>query len=103
MSNKNLKKLVVDLETKIHLMTPDEKQQALEFIEQSNKIIAKDDFYLFLRLIAPEIIPPPFCDGKHLFIYCNELERLERAVISGDKEKLQLFLPPGSILIRNMG
>lgn len=54
-----LKKLVTELESSIHLMTDNEKEQAFDFIYKSNLKIAKEDFYVFLRLVAPEIIPPP--------------------------------------------
>lgn len=92
------KKLIRQLESSFHLMTPEEKTKTLNFLRNYKIQEARKDFYLFLRLIAPEMIPGgDFRDGRHLGLYCNELEKLYEAVAKGDKYKLQFHLPPGGM------
>ena len=60
---------------------------------------ARNDFYTFVRLLAPEILPEEFIDGKHIEIICNEFMEIEDSVANPEKKpgRLQLFLPPGSM------
>lgn len=63
---------------------------------------ARDNFYLFVRLMAPEVLPEEFTDGRHIEIICNAMQEVERSVADPDKkpERLQLQLPPGSMKSR---
>ena len=60
---------------------------------------ARDNFYLFVQLMAPYILPEEFKDGRHLEIICNELQAVAESVENPKKTpiRLQLFLPPGSM------
>ena len=65
-----------------------------EFIEA-----ARDNFYIFVKLLAPEILPEEFIDGRHIEIICKELQEVEESVANKRKKpkRLQLFMPPGSM------
>jgi predicted phage terminase large subunit-like protein len=89
--------LLSALEDNLDNMSEEERGKVLKFLHIQRINGAKDDFYLFLRLIAPLILPEKFRDGKHLHLFCNELEKLEKAVVRGEKYKLQFFLPPGAM------
>lgn len=60
---------------------------------------ARDDFYLFVKLLAPIVLPEDFIDGRHIEIICKELQEVEVSVASKvlRPKRLQLFLPPGSM------
>lgn len=60
---------------------------------------ARNHFYTFVKLLAGEIIPEPFVDGRHIEMICDELQAVEESVANPkvEPERLQLFLPPGSM------
>jgi predicted phage terminase large subunit-like protein len=61
---------------------------------------ARNDFYIFVKLLASEILPEGFIDGRHIEMICKELQSVEASVANKDKkcpERLQLFMPPGSM------
>lgn len=53
---------------------------------------ARQDFYTFVKLMAPEVLPDGFIDGPHIHLICKELQLLE----TGINKRLMVFLPPGS-------
>lgn len=63
---------------------------------------ARESFYLFVRLMAPEILPEEFIDGRHIEIICNQLQDVEHSVADTSRKprRLQIFLPPGSMKSR---
>lgn len=60
---------------------------------------ARDNFYTFVQLLAPYILPEEFVDGKHIELICGELQQVHESVANKRKKpkRLQLFLPPGSM------
>lgn len=85
-------------------LTPEEEQ--LAYTELLDVLIdkARENFYTFVRLMAPEVLPGDFRDGRHIKIICDKLqevlESVEWAALDPDKYKpkrLQIFLPPGSM------
>lgn len=60
---------------------------------------ARKDFYTFVKLMAPVVLPEDFVDGKHIQLICNELQEVEESVndTSRPPKRLQIFLPPGSM------
>lgn len=90
------KELILGLEKALPKMSKEEQARVSVFLEQYRFELAKEDFYAYLKLIAPEIIPE-FKDGRHIRLYCNELEAAYRAVKDGKKYKLQFHLPPGGM------
>lgn len=60
---------------------------------------AKDDFYTFVKLMAPTVLPEDFCDGRHIELICEELQDVEASVWdkTRDPKRIQLWLPPGSM------
>ena len=64
---------------------------------------ARGNFYAYVKLMAPVILPEGFKDGVHLEIICEAMqevvESVEAAYLDPDKDpiRLQLWLPPGSM------
>lgn len=60
---------------------------------------ARIDFYTYVRLMAPIVLPETFVDGVHIQIICEELQKVEESVWNKDKnpDRLQIMLPPGSM------
>lgn len=54
--------------------------------------MASFDFYTYVRLMAPTIVPG-FIDGRHIKLICTELQD----VLEQENGRLMLFLPPGSM------
>lgn len=75
----------------------------LDKLEQEvlKKVIlkARDDFYSFVKLLAPTILPERFRDGVHIELICKELQAVYESVVNPCIQpiRLQLWLPPGSM------
>lgn len=63
-------------------------------------ITARTNFYTFVKLMAPEILPEEFIDGRHIEIICNKFQEVKESVVKGKPKRLQIFLPPGSMKSR---
>jgi predicted phage terminase large subunit-like protein len=87
----------IELQRQLHKLPPEKREEVENFIFKTLTATAKNNFYDYLRIIAPLMIPEDFKDGRHLEIYCNELQKAERAVAEGRKYKLQFELPPGAM------
>jgi predicted phage terminase large subunit-like protein len=72
-----------------------ERQKLLDRLRERARGLARDDFYTFVKLMAPIIIPE-FRDGRHIRLICDKLTKVE----SGEIPRLMLFLPPGSMKSR---
>ena len=53
---------------------------------------ARSDFYTFVQLCAPLVLPNKFVDGRHIKLICDKLQ----AVVEGRIPRLMVFLSPGS-------
>jgi len=90
-----------ELYIKIQLVSknlPDEdKAFLLQFI--SNKIIeiARESFYMYVKYMAPNILPEGYIDGRHIKLMANELQKVEEATASNKPKRQMLFLPPGGM------
>lgn len=60
---------------------------------------ARIDFYTFVQLMAPLILPEEFKDGRHIQIICGALQQVFESTLGTNPkpQRLQLFLPPGSM------
>lgn len=60
---------------------------------------ARNNFYTFVKLTAPEILPEDFVDGAHIKLICDELQDVLASVTDPKRspKRLQLFMPPGSM------
>lgn len=63
-------------------------------------IRARDDFYTYVHLMAPAILPDGFVDGVHIKKIAKELENIVRSVEAGTPQRLQVMLPPGAMKSR---
>jgi predicted phage terminase large subunit-like protein len=63
--------------------------------------LAKENFYMYVKLMSPDILPEGFIDGRHIEVICDAMQEVERSVSEGVKPgRLQLQLPPGSMKSR---
>lgn len=60
---------------------------------------ARTDFYTFVKLMAPVVLPDTFVDGRHLEIMCKALQSVLESVedTTREPERLQLYCPPGGM------
>lgn len=78
------------------------KVELLKALEQKVYLRARDDFHVFVKLMAPFVINDNFVDGAHIRLIC---EKLQAAVEGRGSKRLQFFLPPGStktVIISNL-
>lgn len=54
---------------------------------------ARVDFYAFVQLMAPLVIPEDFRDGRHIALICHELQEIEQK----RNDRLMLEMSPGSM------
>lgn len=106
MNKAEKQELIEELQDNWHVLTPEEKKQAKLFIQSVLEEEAKTNFYTYVQLLAPEILPEGFVNGRHIKVMADALQDVERRTIqSTDRDnqkvvfgkRLQIFLPPGSM------
>lgn len=72
-------------------------EQVMEYLWDITKKAAREDFYTFVKVMGPVLIPG-FKTGRHIEIIAKELQKLYEATVANDKtkNKLQVYLPPES-------
>lgn len=78
-------------------MSKEQREKAIDYLWDITKKAAIEDFYTFVKLMGP-VLMPGFKTGRHIQIIAHELQRLYEAIKDNDKSasKLQVFLPPES-------
>lgn len=63
---------------------------------------SRTNFHTFVKLMAQEILPEAFTDGRHIDIICTKFQEVEESVANPKKKpnRVQVFLPPGSMKSR---
>ena len=81
-----------------------QKEEVMALLDEERRELAYEDFYTFLVLFAPKMMPNEYIDGAHIHIYCEKLQEVEEAVSKGIKEhtekywkKVMFCLPPGAM------
>jgi len=79
-------------------MTDKQKQELTTFLWGVTKKAAIEDFYTYVKTLAPILIPG-FKTGRHIELICSELQALYVAILTNDKtrSKCQVYLPPESM------
>ncbi len=80
-----------------------DKLKEIEKLE--NEVLSKmivrsrENFYTFVKLMAPVVLPETFVDGRHIELICAELQDVLTSVEDKSREpqKLQIHCPPGSM------
>lgn len=67
------------------------------FLDRQLILFSRKSFYMYVRYMAPLILPEGFIDGKHIKLMSDSLQEVERATGSGKKKRKMLFLPPGAM------
>jgi len=106
------REVVEELKSSWDTLTYQEKQKASIFIQSVLIEKARVHFPTYVELMAPEILPEGFIDGKHIQYMARKLQKIEQRTAqstnilkrkeSKNKETLfgarwQLFMPPGSM------
>ena len=88
----NLKK-VEDIDLK--KVSDEEFQQIYSHALNEAIKLARDDFYTFVLLCAPLIIPDgEFVNGRHIKVIADSLTEVERSVKTEKAKRQMIFLPP---------
>lgn len=101
---KKERELIRKILHKLPTLSPEKQQQILESIEEKRKKLAFYDFYTFLVLFAPYVMPNDYIDGAHVHLFCQKLQEVEAAIDRGGKERCEKYwkkvmfaLPPGAM------
>lgn len=77
---------------------------ALELLIKISVLDSRVDFYSYVKLISPNVIPNEFKDGRHIQVICEELQELYESYVRSQENpkehktgRLQVFLPPRSM------
>lgn len=85
-------------------MTKDEIDLDSLYDDLLNQAItqSREDFHTFVKIMAPEILPEAFTDGRHIEIICTKFQEVEESVANPKKKpkRVQVFLSPGSMKSR---
>ncbi len=75
------------------------KEIARDTLLRVSIIDAQNDFYSYVKMIAPYVIPNEFKDGRHIQVICESLQQLYESYADPDArtDRLQVFLPPRSM------
>lgn len=93
--NKELIKLFEQLSTLDLENIPDgEFQQLYTSVMTRMKELAREDFYVFVLLCAPLVIPEGFKNGPHIKLIADRLTKVERSVGTPQAMRQMIFLPP---------
>lgn len=78
-------------------MTESEKETVMSTLLQRIKKEARKDFYIYVRLMSPLILPEGYKDGRHIRKICDLLQSVERDTRKGIPRRVMVFMPPGSM------
>jgi predicted phage terminase large subunit-like protein len=93
------------------ISSPAKRESIYEMVQDEREELARNDFHTYVTIMAKEVMPDDFIDGVHLYLYCQELMEIEKAIVKGRKlktkkfkRKLQIWVPPGAMksLILNL-
>lgn len=75
------------------------KQELISYMDDIAVKAARENFYVFVKLVAPERIRGTFRDGLHIRLICDSLQRLYENIVANTDtgRKTQVFLPPESM------
>ena len=79
------------------------RDRVLSILVEENIKQARTDFHTYVKIMAEELIPTGFKDGRHIQLICKELMEVEQSIIEtlqGKRpfaKRMQFFLPPGAM------
>lgn len=93
---------VADYLKKIDLGKVEDKELLEELIDTTLDTLveeARRDFFTYIKLMAPTVLPETFINGRHIKYICYELMKLEKSVREKTLKdnRLCVSLPPGSM------
>ncbi len=81
-------------------MSFEDKERLFKILIKKKVFEARKDFYTYVKLLAPFMLPEGFVDGKHIEYLCKELQNVFESVIDPKRqfgEKLMISIAPGSM------
>lgn len=78
-------------------LTKEEQGVLLEFISKKIIKLSKKNFYMYVKFMAPEILPEGFIDGRHIKLMSDSLQEVEEATTKGTPRRQMIFCPPGAM------
>lgn len=83
----------------ISTLSIEEKEKLFSLLMQKEVLRARSNFYSFVKLMAPFILPEGYKDGLHIRILCDKLEDVFRSIQDPKRrgKKLMLSMSPGSM------
>lgn len=95
--DRSLEDLVKEIHANWHNMSTSQQAEALPYLERYMQRQARQNFYAYVKLMAPLILPEGFKDGRHIKVIADALQDVEEATSKGQRRRLQIFLPPGAM------
>lgn len=68
-----------------------------DFISKKIIAIGRVNFYMYVKYMAPNILPEGFIDGRHIALMAKELQGVEEATFKGKPIRQMIFCPPGGM------
>lgn len=88
----------------LHVFPQKHHKEVLNLLIKISVLDAREDFYSFVKLIANNVIPNEYKDGRHIQVICEELQELYNSYLRSQENpkkyktgRLQVFLPPRSM------
>ena len=78
-------------------LTKDEKAVILDFISEKVIKLSRKNLYMYVKFMAPEILPEGFIDGRHIKIMCDALQSVEEGTTNSKPLRQMIFCPPGAM------
>lgn len=73
-------------------LTPEENSLVLGFIKTKVIELSRVSFYMYVKYMAPVILPDEFIDGRHIKLICSEFQKIEEATHSKTPKRLRYLL-----------
>lgn len=104
-SKKKINKLSVDAFSELYKkisevsknLNTEDRAFLLDYVSKKIIEISRDNFYMYVKYMAPNILPEGFIDGRHIRLMADELQKVEEATFKGIPIREMLFLPPGGM------
>lgn len=78
-------------------LSTEDREDLETYVYGNLTLLARDDFYSYVRLMAPQFIPDGFIEGNHIKLFAKEFQQVEKSTAKGEPKRLQISCPPGGM------
>lgn len=96
-SQSELEQTIEYIKTNLGSFSRAEREKALEVLQNYNVTKARDNFYVYVCLMAETFLGTDFEDGPHIRYLCETLQSMEQGVVDGKPKRVQISMPPRSM------